>query len=633
MKSILELQKRALALRIDCVRATTAAESGHPTSCLSAADLVAALFFHAMRFEPDNHNNPCNDRFILSKGHAAPLLYAAWKQLGKLSDSQLLELRTFNSPLEGHPTTRFAYTEAATGSLGQGLSIGAGMALAAKKDALPYRTFVLLGDSEMTEGSNWEAAEIASFYKLNNLIALVDINNLGQRGITIEALENLSGNPTDAFVKKFEAFGWNTIPVDGHDIQALVKALDKASKLASAQPSRPTVLLAKTIKGYGLNTDIENKNGFHGKALSHEKLNFYLRKLLDRFAETTGQRGSLVLSLPHYNPQKPCTTPTPSQKKTPSIKPPSYIVGEKYATRAAYGQALAVLGADERIICLDAEVKNSTYATTFENQYPDRFIECFIAEQNMIGMAVGLARRGKIPFASTFASFLTRAFDQIRMAGIGRAPLRLVGSHAGVSIGQDGPSQMGLEDLAMIRTIPESIILYPCDAVSTTACVKLMRDYNNGISYLRTTRSETPVLYKHNHPFALGECATLRSSPKDVVCIVAAGITVFEALKAYDLLAREGIAARIIDCYCIKPLPTKALQKALSQCKGRLVTVEDHYREGGMGEAIVYEVRNTIEKATCLAVAKLPRSGQPDELMAYEHIDASAILDAAKEVI
>lgn len=648
------LEHIAYQLRVDCLKATTQAGSGHVTSCLSAADIVAALFFYCMQFDPDDFKNPCNDRFILSKGHAAPLLYAVWKELGKISEEELLTLRQFDSPLEGHPTPRFAYNEVATGSLGQGLSMGCGMALAARADGLSYKTYVLLGDSEMTEGSNWEAAEIASFYKLDSLIAIVDVNRLGQSTETIE------GYALERYVKKFEAFGWRAFTVDGHDIQALINIFDEI-KVAQ---DKPTVIIAKTVKGYGLDADVEGHDGFHGKAMPPEKLEFFLEKLRTRFADASSfdsaRMNSIRFSLCskhspragtllHQNkfsddvfsargecPDKPlgedgCIEPCEQLDVVMDL--PKFTTSEKIATRYAYGTGLVALGKiNSRVVSLDAEVKNSTYAELFEKEFPQRFYQCFIAEQNMVGMGVGMQVRGKIPFISTFAAFLTRAHDQIRMAAIGQSALRVCGSHAGVSIGEDGPSQMGLEDLALMRAIPESVVLYPCDAVSAYKCVELMAGYEQGISYLRTTRGATPVLYKNNEKFVLGGCKQLTWSAEDKVCIIAAGITVFEALKAHEELLKESIPIRVIDCYSVKPLPVKEILAAAQACNNRVITVEDHYPEGGLGEAVCAALAGNNIKITCLAVKKLPRSGKPEQLLAYEDIDAVAIVSAVKSM-
>ena len=621
------LEHVAYNLRVDALRATTTAGSGHVTSCLSAADIAATLFFHTLQFDPDVYNNVCNDRFILSKGHAAPLLYAVWKQLGKVSDKELLSLRKFTSNLEGHPTARFAYSEAATGSLGQGLSIGVGMALAARADSLPLYTYVLLGDSEMTEGSNWEAIEIAAHYKLNNLIAIVDVNRLGQSIQTIQA------HDCKKFENKFKAFGWQAFIVDGHNVQELVAAFDKARSIKNRD--QPTVIIAKTFKGYGLNDTIEDQQGFHGKVVPEDKLVFFLEKLAERFPEAaqykpTGKEFVKKLPVSSIGSGKK------EHKKTHSKKVigPDYKKGDLIATRKAYGQALVACGKiDKAVVSLDAEVKNSTFAELFENAFPGRFYQCFIAEQNMVGMAAGMQKRGKIPFVSTFGCFLSRAHDQIRMAAVGQSPLRMSGSHAGVSIGEDGPSQMGLEDLAMMRALPESIVFYPCDAVSAHNCVALMHEYNNGISYIRTTRMKTSVIYDNKEQFIIGGCKQLKTSDKDVVCVVAAGVTVFEALTAYKLLVKQNIFMRVIDCYSIKPLPTKALIEAVAESGSKLITVEDHYLEGGLGQAVTYALRDQTAQAICLAVSKLPRSGTPEELLADHGIDAQAIVRAVKQLV
>lgn len=568
-----------------------------------------------MHFDPKNPYNPDNDRFILSKGHASPVLYAAWKELGVLSDDDLMTYRQFNSILEGHPTPRFSRNEAATGSLGQGLSIGVGMALSARLDALDFYTYVLLGDSECAEGSVWEAAELAAFYKLDNLIALLDCNRLGQSAQTME------GHHAVSFAQKFTAFGWYAIIIDGHDMREIIEAFDQAKKIQG----QPVIIIAKTFKGYGVEK-AEDKEGFHGKVFTPQELPSILAALKVRFKDFV--KNSDYKWIPHI--------PSEHDKPQPShmiVAPaPDYKLNEKIATRKAFGQALAAVGTHAQdIVSLDAEVKNSTYAEIFEQKFPERFIQCFIAEQNMIGMAVGLALRGKIPFVSTFAAFFTRAFDQIRMAAISHAPLRLVGSHAGVSIGQDGPSQMGLEDITMIRTIPDSIIFYPCDAVSTYKLVELMANHHTSISYLRTTRAETPVLYAPDTHFVLGGCTVLRHSAEDVAVIVAAGITVFEALKAYEQLSKEGTFVTVIDLYSIKPLDASTVLKYARLARNTVITAEDHYLEGGLGEAVVYALKNTGISIDCLAVTKIPRSGKPDELLAFEGIDAGCIVKKVKE--
>ena len=486
------LKHRAYNLRSLSLKATTEAGSGHPTSALSAADMVAALFFYAMHYNPENADDPTNDRFILSKGHAAPVLYAAWEQVGVISKKELMTLRSFNSVLEGHPTPRFVYNEAATGSLGCGLSIGLGMALAARLRSQEWYTYVLLGDSEMTEGSVWEACEIAARYKADHLIALVDLNGLGQ------STETLDDRDLEKHAARWKAFGWHAITIDGHNMQQIVAALDEAKMIRE----QPTVIVARTIKGYGL-TDIEGKEGFHGKAFSKEQLPQLLADMEKRFKDDAH------VHFTHEKPLKPYVRE--KRAEAPIILPPcDYKKGTQKATRKTYGESLALLGQfSESVLSLDAEVKNSTFAELFEHVFPKRFFQCYIAEQNMIGMAIGFTARHFIPFSSTFASFVSRAHDQIRMAAIGRAALRIVGSHAGVSIGQDGPSQMGLEDIALMRALPDSVVLYPCDAVSTYNAVNLMVNYYDGISYLRLTRAETPVIYDPSETFIIGGCKSI----------------------------------------------------------------------------------------------------------------------------
>jgi transketolase len=605
------LEYKAYQLRLESLIMTSKAGSGHPTSCLSAADLVAAIFFYGMQFDPKTFDNPDNDRFILSKGHAAPLLYAAWKELGLLTEAELYTYRQFDSQLEGHPTRKFRYTEFATGSLGMGLSIGAGVALSAQMQKRNFYTYVLLGDSELAEGSIWEAAELSSYYKLHNLIAVVDCNRLGQTG------ETMHDYHLERYRAKFEAFGWHAITIDGHDMVEIMGALDKAR-----QEMVPTVIVAKTIKGYGV-VDVENKNGYHGKAFAQQDMDSVLKKLDARFAQAASYKEDF-----EWKPQVPQKTTIKAEACIGiSLDNPVCKLGQMVATRKEYGIALAAVGKQcPQIVSLDAEVKNSTYAQIFEEDFPDRFIQCFIAEQNMVSMAVGLQSRGYIPFVSTFAAFFSRAYDQLRMAAIGTCPLRCCGSHAGVSIGQDGPSQMGLEDIALMSALPGSAVLYPADAVSTYRLVEQMVEYNQGISYLRTTRSDTPVIYDNKAEFHIGGCNILRSTDHDKACIVAAGITLFEALKAADQLALQGIAVAVIDLYSIKPLDKKTVLATARVSCNKIITVEDHYLQGGIGEQVCYALRNDNVKISCLAVTELPRSGKPEELRAWASIDADAIV-------
>lgn len=612
----IKLAAQAYQLRKLSILATSKAGSGHVTSCLSAADLVAATFFHAMQFDPCDMNKPTNDRFILSKGHAAPLLYAVFVQLGLISQQELMTLRQFDSNLEGHPTPRCPWVEVATGSLGQGLSYAVGFALSARFSKQTFYTYVLLGDSEVAEGSVWEAAELAAFYQLNSIIAILDVNRLGQ------STETMEGYDLEQYEAKFQAFGWHTITVNGHDLAEIVLVLDAARK-----QQKPTIIIAKTEKGYGV-ARVENKEGFHGKAFPEAQVPAILEELAQRFPQAH------EYALEHKIKELPCKPTLPGLLPALVVRLIPEIQEQEIATRKAYGQALVELGRQsDKVIVLDAEVKNSTYAELFEKKFPERFVQCFVAEQNMVGMAIGLARRGFVPYVSTFASFFSRAYDQLRMAAIGQAPLRLAGSHAGVSIGQDGPSQMGLEDIALMRALPNSIVLYPCDAVSTYKLVALMAGYNRGISYVRLTRGQTPILYDAQAEFALGSCTVLKESKEDQVCIIAAGITVFQALEAYKALKVQGIFCRLIDCYSIKPLPETQLRAAVKACNGRVITVEDHYLAGGLGESVAYALCNDRVRLTTLAVMHLPGSGTPKELLHDQKIDAAAIIESVMKLL
>lgn len=615
------LEYKAYRIRRWSLLMTAQAGSGHPTSCLSAADIVAALFFDTMHYDPDNFNNPNNDRFILSKGHASPLLYAAWGELGKVTDAELMTYRMFGSPLEGHPTLRFPYADGATGSLGMGLSIGLGMALSAKLDTLPYRTYVLLGDGEMAEGSVWEAIELAAYYKTDNLVAIVDCNRLDQTGQT------MLGHDTQEYAERFAAFGWHAVAIDGHDMQQVMRALDDAKKITD----KPIAIIAKTFKGHGVNF-VEDKNDFHGKALTKDDLTKALDELAINFPAAAAYHDDYDWKPKLPNHHEKITQI--SNAHTPIAMPePTYNQEDKIATRKAYGQALAALGTvAPNVISLDGEVKNSTFAEIFEHAHPERFFQCFIAEQNMVSMGVGFNLRGKTPFISTFGSFMTRAHDQIRMAAIGQSTIRLVGSHAGVSIGQDGPSQMALEDIAMMRALPDSIVLYPSDAVSTYKLIEQMANYHDGISYLRTTRMETPVHYNNMDEFPIGGCKVVRQGDHDHACVVGAGVTLFEALKAYDQLKimEKPLNIAVIDLYSVKPLDVETLITIGKASNNHIITVEDHYLQGGIGEAVAYALRNSGITITCLAVSELPRSGKPEELLAAAGIDAQAIVDVVK---
>jgi len=616
------LEKKAYNMRVSSLVMTSLAGSGHPTSCLSAADLVSALFFYAMHYDPKSYIHPNNDRFILSKGHAAPLLYAAWKEVGVLTEEDLYTYRKIDSILEGHPTMRFDYTESATGALGISLSVGVGMALSGKLDSLDFKTYVLLGDSEITEGAVWEAAELAHFYKLNNLIAILDVNRLGQ------STETIHGHHVDRYQKKFEAFGWKTVVIDGHDMNQIMRALDKAKE----SDHLPVIIIAKTFKGHGVD-QAENKLGFHGKAFSKEKLNVIIRELEEKFHD--------IISFDdlsyEWQPESPKKTSLEYEQNICSsltLPDSTYELGEEISTRKVYGKSLAALGkVCKSLVSLDAEVKNSTFAEIFEEAHPDRFFQCFVAEQNMVAMAVGFDARGKIPFVSTFGAFMTRAHDQIRMAAIGEAKLNLVGSHAGVSIGQDGPSQMGLEDIAMMRCLPDSTVLYPSDAVSTYKLVEQMSQYTEGVSYLRTTRMATPVIYDNSEDFPIGGCKVVRQSNSDKVCIVAAGVTLFEALKAYEKLTQEGTDISVIDLYSIKPLDKDTLIEVGKKSGNIIITVEDHYIQGGLGEAVNSALKNSGIHIENLAVTQLPRSGKPQELMNLVGIDSLSIISCVKKII
>ncbi len=606
-----KLKKLAALIRYYILAATTGAGSGHPTSSLSAVELMTALLFGGIfRYLPDRPKHPNNDRLIFSKGHASPLLYALWAAAGKLTEEDLVkDYRRLGSPLEGHPTPAFPYVEAATGSLGQGLSIGVGMALNAKYlDRLPYLTYVLLGDSEMAEGSVWEAVEIAAHYRLDNLIGIVDVNRLGQRG------ETMYGHNLEAYERRLGAFGWETILVDGHSFPEILRAYERAVTVAE----RPVMIIAKTVKGKGVSF-LEDKNGWHGKALTREELAKALPELGDLDKSLRGE----IAEPEDLQPARP----------TPRKAPPfSYPPEKPVATRRAYGNALARLYPEfPDIVALDGEVSNSTMAEIFQEAHPDRFFEMYVAEQNMVGVGLGLACRGKIPFVSSFAAFLTRAFDQIRMSQYSDPNLKFVGSHAGVSIGQDGPSQMGLEDIAMFRTVLNSVVLYPADAVATERLVEEAARHR-GLVFLRTTRAATPILYDLEERFPIGGSKVLRQSRQDAVTVVAAGITLFEALKACEDLRRDGINVRVIDLYCIKPVDRATLLQAARETRA-IITVEDHYAQGGLGEAVLSALAPIPVPVHILAVRKRPLSGKPEELLDYEEISQKAIINKVKEVI
>ena len=605
-----QLEKIARLIRYFSLVSTTEAGSGHPTSSLSATDLMTGLMFGGtFRFDVDRPGHPNNDRLIFSKGHASPLFYALWAATGKVTEEELMTMRKFGSPLEGHPTTAFPYTEASTGSLGQGLSVGLGMAMNAKYiDRLPYRTYVLLGDSEMAEGSQWEALEIASYYQLDNLMGIMDVNRLGQRG------ETMYGHDLSVYEQRVSSFGWEPFVIDGHSMSEILAAYEKALTVRR----KPVMLIAKTIKGKGISF-IEDKNGWHGKALKKEEL---VRALEELGPVDTSVRGEITKPA-DLKPE----TPSPVRAGVAAYSPDKPI-----ATRHAYGNALArIFPQFPDIVVLDAEVSNSTFAEIFRDAHPGHFFEMYIAEQNMVGAALGLSRRGKIPFVSTFAAFLTRAFDQIRMSQYSDANIKFCGSHAGVSIGEDGSSQMGLEDIAMFRTLLHSVVLYPSDAVSTEKLVERAADHK-GIVYLRTTRKDTPIIYASDEDFPIGGSKVLRSSNEDAVTVVAAGITLHEALAAHDTLRQEGIFIRVIDLYSVKPLD-KATLKIAARVSQAIITAEDHFAEGGIGEAIRSVMAEIDIPIYCLSVQKMPMSGKPDELLEYEGISKNAIMKKVKEIL
>ncbi|WIX83682.1 transketolase [Amycolatopsis carbonis] len=613
--SLDEVAELSAQLRVDSIRSSTSAGSGHPTSSMSAADLLAVLVGRHLRYDWDRPEADTNDHLIFSKGHASPLLYSVYKAVGAIADDELMTgYRRFGSRLQGHPTPILPWVDVATGSLGQGLPDAVGVALAGKYlDKLPYRVWVLCGDSEMAEGSIWEALDKASHYRLGNLVALVDVNRLGQRGPT-ELGWNL-----DAYARRAESFGAKVISVDGHDLPAI----DLALHAAGAGGDRPTVILAKTVKGKGF-SEVEDHEGWHGKALPAEMAERAL-------VELGGERNLLVRG------------PVPAFDRRPELRPasaaaprPAYALGEKVATRKAYGDALKWLGGiHPRVVAMDCEVSNSTHTDEFAHAYPERYFEMYIAEQQLIAAAVGLSVRHYVPFASTFAAFFTRAYDFIRMAAISAASIRLVGSHAGVEIGADGPSQMGLEDLAMMRAVQGSTVLYPSDGPSTVALTKEMAD-RPGVSYLRTTRGGYPTLYSEDDEFPIGGAKVLRSTDDDVVTLIGAGVTLHECLAAADELARENIAARVIDLYSVKPVDTETLIAAADATGGRIVVSEDHHPEGGLGSAVADALLAsglTPLRMKHLAVRELPGSGAAHELLEAVGISASHIARAVRALL
>jgi transketolase len=615
---IQSLEAMGNRLRIHSIVATSEAGSGHPTTCMSAADLTAAVYFHAMRYDVANPKNPANDRFVLSKGHAAPLLYAAWAEAGAFPVERLKTLREFTSDLEGHPTPRIPWVEVATGSLGQGLSCGVGMALNGKYlDKIDNKIYVLMGDGEAAEGSVWEAAELASYYKLDNLIGLLDVNGLGQSQRT------MYGHDTEVYRRRFEAFGWHAVAIDGHDMAQIIAALDEVMNVSD----KPSIIVAATKKGRGVSF-IEDKNGWHGKALKKgEEADRALAELEPKSANANG----LKMKPPEGRTARAADAGgAPAKKEGAAI---SYTLGQEIATREAYGDALARLGDDNpRVVALDGDTKNSTYSEKFMKAHEGRFFESFIAEQNMVSAAVGLSSMGKIPFVSAFACFLSRAYDQVRMAAISQANLKLCGSHSGVSIGEDGPSQMALEDLAMFRAIEGSSVIYPSDAVATEHAVRIAAD-RPGIVYIRTSRPKTPVIYSGDAQFELGRAKVIRESEQDKITIVAGGVTLYEALAAYDELKAGGMYVRVIDIFSLKPIDEETLRTSGLETNNLILTVEDHSGAGGIGEAVAHAVAPAGIRVHQLSVNEVPRSGKPEELLAAYGIDRAAIVRAVKSLL
>ncbi|MFG1945175.1 transketolase [Nonomuraea sp. NPDC048826] len=600
------LGELAAQLRVDSVRAAAEAGSGHPTSSMSAADLMAVLLARHLRYDFEDPGNPASDHLIFSKGHASPLLYSLFKAAGAITDEELLSFRKRGSRLEGHPTPRLPWVDVATGSLGQGLPVGVGVAMAGRLERGPYRVWVLCGDSELAEGSIWEAAEQAGDLGLDNLTLIVDVNRLGQRGPTRH------GWDTGAYARRFGAFGWHTIEIDGHD----PARIDEAFEEARGTRGRPVAVLAVTRKGAGARA-VEDKEGAHGKPLKEPEV----------AVEELGGRRDLRVTV-----RRPERGAESHRFEGGDLVMPEYKVGDRVATRTAYGDALAALGAARGdVVALDGEVADSTKAEEFARTFPERFFQIYIAEQQLVAAAMGLGVRGWVPYAATFAAFLTRAYDFIRMAGVSRSSIRLVGSHAGVSIGEDGPSQMGLEDLAMMRAVYGSTVLYPCDANQAAALTVEMADLS-GVSYLRTTRGETPVIHQSGERFPVGGSCVLRRSPSDRATIVAAGITVHEALAAAETLAADGVQVGVLDMYSVKPIDTAVLVEAATTT-GNLITVEDHRPEGGLGDAVLDAVCELGPRVVKLAVRGMPGSATPREQLADARIDRHAIVAAVKGLI
>jgi len=605
------LEDVATRLRIDAIRSTTAAGSGHPSSAASAAELVAAVFFGgALRVDPDDPRSLASDRFVLSKGHAAPLLYAAWAEAGLLPRERLLTLRQADSDLEGHPTPRLPFVDVATGSLGQGLGVGLGLAAGARLAGADARVFVLLGDGETAEGAVWEAVQLAAHLRAHNLVALIDVNGLGQSGPT------MLRHDVEAHRRRLAAFGWRARTVDGHDVAAVLDAVRWAIRGRGA----PHAIVARTVKGRGIES-IEGRPDWHGKPLPPDAAERAIQALEARLRHVPRPPLARPRGAPPARPVGPPATPAPAP-----------VPAREVATREAYGDALVRLGArDDRVVVLDADVKNSTYAQKFLDAHGERYVECYIAEQNMVSMALGLAAQGFVPFASSFACFLERAADQVRMAGISGGNVKLCGSHAGVSIGEDGPSQMGLEDLALFRAVPGAVVLYPADGVAADACVQLAA-LHRGPAYIRTTRMKTPAIYAADEAFAIGGLKVLRAGDDDRLTIVAAGITLHEALAAHEELLAAGLAVRVIDLYSVKPVDREGLLGAARATANTLLTVEDHYAEGGLGAAVLEAVGDTGVAVHRLAVREVPRSGPPRTLLERHGIGRGTIVAAVRSL-
>ena len=597
----------AKKLRIHSLKMTAKAGSGHPTTCMSIAELMSCLFFDEMKYNPEDPDDWANDELVLSKGHAAPILWAVFAEAGIISEKSLMNLRKITSALEGHPTPRMKWIKAATGSLGQGLSVGVGMALAMKLGKSSARTYVLMGDGECAEGSVWEAASIAVHYRLDNLCAIIDINRLGQSG------ETMHGHDIRAYERKFRAFGWKAISIHGNEVNEILEAFEKAREAV-----QPVVILAKTMKGKGVSF-VEDKNGWHGKPLKGEDL----KKALEELGPVPQLDSKKYVRKPGIKrPQK--------LLKKYNFKKNTYK--DNVATRRAYGNALLNLGEiNEAVVALDGDVKNSTYAEDFFKSFPQRSFQSYIAEQNMVGMGMGMSAKGYIPFIATFSAFLCRAHDQVRMASYSFSNIKLVGSHSGVSIGADGPSQMGLEDLAMFRPIPGCAVIHPCDGYSTEACVESLARHK-GLSYLRTTRPATQLIYNKGDKFPIGGSKVLKKNRKDAVVVIAAGLTVHEALKAYDELKKEKILIRVIDAYSIQPIDKENITREVTQAGKKVVVVEDHFQNGGLGDAVAGALGGKAE-IIHLAIKELPRSGEPEELLDKYGINARHIKIAVKELI